>query len=113
MSYLSDIPSQPSSSAPTPAPLPAPAPRSFAMPFKFLRRKKDERPREPVEAKPRDPKEPEPIAWYMNVAGSLCLGLMCWGAYSALPRTGFPEKNLRSELSVPNLKKAGTHDVHA
>jgi len=113
MSYLSDIPSQPSSPASTPAPLPTPAPRSFSMPFKFLRRKKDERPREPVVTKSRDPQEPEPIAWYMNVAGSLCLGLMCWGAYSALPRTGFPEKNLRSESPAPNLKKVGTQDWHA
>ncbi|MFO0865618.1 MAG: hypothetical protein U0744_13365 [Gemmataceae bacterium] len=85
------------------------------MPFKFLRRKKADKPKEPAEpvaAKPRDPKEPEPIAWWMNVAGSLCLGLMCWGAYSALPRHGFPEKSLRSELSVPKLKAAGTHEWH-
>jgi hypothetical protein len=54
----------------------------------------------------RESGEPEPdLLWLaVMVTGSLCMGLMIWGAYSALPRFGSLRAPLRGEAQVHRLK---------
>jgi hypothetical protein len=63
-------------------------------------------------AKKKIPQEPEPdLLWFAVMAlGSVCMGLMVWGAYSALPRVG--NGPLRKEASIHRLKASSDVPGH-
>lgn len=64
-------------------------------------------------AKNGKPIEGDPdVLWFaVMVAGSLCMGLIIWGAYSALPRFGM-HAPLRAAVTTPTLKVTSEVPVH-
>ncbi len=56
-----------------------------------------------------DPSEPDLLWFAVMVVGSVSMGLMIWGAYSALPRFGNLQVPLRADASSSRLKV--TNDV--
>ncbi len=57
-----------------------------------------------AKTKAHEQSEPDLLWFAVMVTGSLCMGLMIWGAYSALPRFGNVRAPLRADASTSKLK---------